>query len=47
MKWHVLSRPTKVGELNFDDLYEEISRDWQLRARDLRQRRLNKLREAA
>lgn len=41
-------RNTKVNDLNnnaFDDLYEEISRDWQTKAQELQERRWRKLRE--
>lgn len=39
----ILHQPTRVGDLSFDDLYGDISRDWQNRAEKLRARRWRKL----
>lgn len=46
MKKHkILSKPTRVSDLSFDDLYEELSSDWELKAERLQVRRWRKLRE--
>jgi hypothetical protein len=42
-KWSILRRPTRVSDLSFDDLYEEISSNWHLRAEELQDRRWRKL----
>lgn len=40
----VLTKPQKVKDLNdFDEFYDEIRRDWQRKAEQLRVRRLRKL----
>ena len=36
---HVVKTPTKVGNLSFDDLYQEISDHWEDKARRLQARR--------
>lgn len=43
-KFKILTKPTKLGDLSFDDLYEEISDDWQLKSTRMQDRRWNKLR---
>ncbi len=40
----LIGRPTRLTDLSFDDLYEDIARDWQLRAQELQERRWRKLR---
>lgn len=35
----VISRPTKLSNITFEGLYDDISRDWEYRARRLRARR--------
>ncbi len=35
----VISSPVSVSSLSFDDLYEEISNDWELRSKKLQARR--------
>lgn len=39
MKERIVTRPTKTNEISFDELYEEISRDWRRKAADLQARR--------
>lgn len=39
----VFSRPVKVADLDFVDMYDKISKNWEARARDLRARREAKL----
>ncbi|HEX5395194.1 MAG TPA: hypothetical protein VFW52_02515 [Candidatus Saccharimonadales bacterium] len=39
MKQKLIKSPTKLNELNFDDLYEEISKDWQSKSHKLQDRR--------
>ena len=36
---HGITRPIKVSELTFEDLYQEISQDWQEKAKRLQARR--------
>ena len=43
----ILTRPTRYSDLSFDDLYEDISDDWEIKAARLQARRWRKLREAA
>jgi hypothetical protein len=42
-KFKVLSKPTRLSELSFDELYDEMSNDWELRAERLQARRWRKL----
>jgi len=42
-KQRVVSHSTKVNELTFDDLYEEISKNWQDKAERLQARRWHRL----
>jgi hypothetical protein len=39
----VISQPTSIGHIRFDDLYEEISDHWLDRARKLQARRWRRL----
>lgn len=39
----IINNPTRVSDLSYDELYEDISRDWEQRAQRLRARRLRKL----
>lgn len=41
----VLSKPTKVSDLTFEELYAELNSNWQQKAEALRIRRLRKLRQ--
>ncbi len=41
----LLTKPTHVNEMNFDDLYEEISTDLDSRIRDFRNRHSHRLDE--
>jgi len=43
----ILNRPTDLKELTFEDLYEEISHDWQQKARRLQARRWRILKHSA
>jgi hypothetical protein len=44
-KRKIVTKPTRVTELrSFDDLYEDISSDWELKAERLQARRWRKLR---
>jgi CHAD domain-containing protein len=48
MKDHLLiNQPVKLSDLTFDDLYLEISEDWQERAKRLQARRWHHLRRLA
>lgn len=40
---NLLSHPVRTSDLSFDDLYEEISRDVELRAQELQQRRWERI----
>lgn len=42
-KFKVLSKPTRLSELSFDELYDEMSNDWELKAERLQARRWRKL----
>ncbi len=42
-KANVLKNPTRITDLSFDDLYEEISSDWELKAERLQARRWHEL----
>jgi len=44
-KYKILSKPTRVNDLSFDDLYEELSSDWELKAERMQTRRWRKLRQ--
>lgn len=39
----ILTTPTQVENLPFEDLYENITSDWQLKARRLQARRWRRL----
>lgn len=42
-KQHIISRPTKISDLTFEDLYEEISDNWSVKAERLLARRRRNL----
>jgi len=42
----IITKPTKISDITFDDLYDEISHDWQLRARRLQARRWRTLKHS-
>jgi hypothetical protein len=42
---NLITRPTKINELTFDELYDEISDNWQLKAERLQARRWRALRK--
>lgn len=44
-KFKILTKPTRVSDLSFDDLYDEMSSDWELKAERLQTRRWKKLRQ--
>ncbi len=39
----IFNRTAKVSDIDFVDMYDDISKDWETRARDLRSRRLARL----
>jgi hypothetical protein len=41
----VLTQPTRVSELSFDELYDSIAKDWQQKAEKLRIRRWRRLKQ--
>jgi hypothetical protein len=41
----VYHRPNRISRTAFDDLYEDISDDWQERAKRLQMRRWHKIRQ--
>ena len=41
-----IPKPAQINDLTFDELYDEISRDWQLKARRLQARRLRALKHS-
>lgn len=44
-KFRILSKPTRISDLSFDELYDEMSNDWELKAERLQARRWRKLRQ--
>ena len=44
MKNKIINRPVQLKSVSFDELYEEISTDWQDRGRRLQARRWHMLR---
>jgi hypothetical protein len=42
-KFKILSKPTRVSDLSFDDLYEDTDVSWQVKAERLQARRWRKL----
>ena len=42
----VVSRPTELNKLSFDDLYEEMGRNWEIKARQMQDRRWKQMRRA-
>jgi hypothetical protein len=45
-KFKILSTPARVSDvMSFDDLYDEMSSDWELKAERLQTRRWKKLRQ--
>lgn len=45
-KYTILSKPTRVSDvMSFDDLFDEMSSDWELKAERLQTRRWKKLRQ--
>lgn len=44
-KFKILTQPTRVSDMRFDDLYDETHGDWELKAEKLMTRRWKKLRE--
>jgi|GEM_PF-4728655 len=45
-KSKILTKPTRIDDMNFDDLYEEISADMDLKIERLMERRERALRRA-
>lgn len=43
-KRHIISKPTSIAALTFEELYDEISNDWQLKAARLQARRWRNMR---
>lgn len=44
-KFKVISKPTRLSDLRYEDLYDEMSSDWELKAERLQTRRWRKLRQ--
>lgn len=45
-KSRIVSQPTRLSDvMSFDDLYDEMSNDWELKAERLQTRRWRKLRQ--
>ena len=42
-KFKILTKPTRVNDLSFDELYENFSNEWELKAERLQARRWRKL----
>lgn len=45
-KIRILTKTTSLSNINFDDLYNEISSDWRLKAERLQSRRWRQLKRA-
>lgn len=45
-KKSVVTKPTNLNDLVFDDLYEELGTDWELKAKQLQDRRWRIMRRA-
>ena len=43
MKQTIIKKPTRLDDINFDDLYEELSRDWQVKSQRMQNRRWNSI----
>lgn len=43
-KHNIVTEPTRIGDMDFEYLYEEISRDWPEKARRLQARRWRAMR---
>ncbi len=43
---HVIARPMRVSDMTFQDLYDEISENWQTKAERLQARRRRAMRRA-
>lgn len=41
----ILSKPTKVSDISFEELYESFATDWEERAQKLRVRRWRQLKQ--
>jgi hypothetical protein len=44
-KFKVLTKPARLSDLSFDEMYDEMSSDWELKAERLQTRRWRKLRQ--
>jgi hypothetical protein len=44
-KYKILTNPTRVTDLNFEEMYDDFSGDWELKAERLQTRRWNRIRE--
>ncbi len=45
-KKSIITKPTNSSKLAFDDLYEDISKNWELKSKDLQDRRWRVLKRA-
>ncbi len=41
----ILTKPTRISEISFEELYENIASDWQEKAEKLRIRRWRRLKQ--
>lgn len=44
-KFKILTKPTRVKDLSFDEMYENFSSEWELKAERLQARRWRKLKQ--
>lgn len=42
-KRHLVTKPTRLSDLKFEDLYEDIADDWEAKAERLQARRWRKI----
>lgn len=44
-KGKILTQPMRVSDLSYDELYDDISSDWEIKAERLQHRRWRKLKQ--
>jgi len=44
-KFKLITNPTRLSDLSFDEMYDEMSDNWELKAERLQHRRWRKMRQ--
>ena len=44
-KFKLITKPTRLSDISFDEMYDEMADDWELKAERLQARRWRKLRQ--